>query len=207
MPTQASLGVGIIQTAYRLSITIGLAITSAVFNTAASGKASTEDANLSYRRVYICSIIFAAISLSTIPFMYIETRARDNANVSTSTTTIMPETNSSTTVNQSPSNNHSTPHGVGTFLDRIARFRTEELSGSLRITRSLPLTRPNRPSPLNLKINEQPHHEYQEGISNTQRYDPSLSRARTMNDIAQGLFQPSKMELGVSTTSRILEKS
>ncbi|KAG4033971.1 hypothetical protein MFRU_004g04660 [Monilinia fructicola] len=187
MPTQASLGVGIIQTAYRLSITIGLAITSAVFNTATSTKASIEDANLSYRRVYICSIIFAAISLSTIPFMRIKTRTRDNASISSSTTTIIPEINSDTTVNRSPSNDQSA-HGLGSFLDCLARFRTVELGRSLGTNRTLPLTRPNRPSPLNLKVNEQTHHEYREGIINAQRYDPSLPRARTMNDIAQGLL-------------------
>ncbi|KAK6599350.1 major facilitator superfamily transporter [Botrytis cinerea] len=65
MPTQASLGVGIIQTAYRLSITIGLAITSAVFNTATPKEASIEDPTLPYRRVYICSIVFAAIGLAS----------------------------------------------------------------------------------------------------------------------------------------------
>ncbi|QSZ36872.1 hypothetical protein DSL72_006755 [Monilinia vaccinii-corymbosi] len=181
MPTQASLGVGIIQTAYRLSITIGLAITSAVFNTASSIEASIEDTTAAYRRVYICSIIFAAISLSTIPFMRVETRTSDNANVPTSATSTMSEISRNMTVNRSPSNMHST-RGLRPFLDRLERFRTEELNRSLGINRPLPLARPNRPSPLNLNINERELHH-------AQRYDPGIPRAMTMNDISQGLLR------------------
>ncbi|KAI9647905.1 hypothetical protein NHQ30_004294 [Ciborinia camelliae] len=171
MPTQASLGVGIIQTAYRLSITIGLAITSAVFNTAASTTASIEDPTLPYRHVYICSIIFAAIGLSMIPFMRIQTRIKDNALVSNRPTSMISEINRSMNVNRSPSRSNSNVRPL------------ESLAGPR------PLSHPNFPPYPNLNINDRVHREHREELSNAQRYDPGLPRSMTMNDIAQGLLR------------------
>ncbi|ESZ94062.1 hypothetical protein SBOR_5538 [Sclerotinia borealis F-4128] len=163
MPTQASLSVGIIQTAYRLSITIGLAITSAVFNTATSTNSSIEDSTLPYRRVYMCSIIFASIGLAMIPFMRIRTRTKDNAPVATRPTTMMSEINSSMIVNRPSSHYNDMPSALINALNL------------------------NRPPPLN--INQRVHREQREELNNAQRYDPGLPRAMTMNDIAQGLLR------------------
>ncbi|KAK6608084.1 MFS-type transporter C1683.03c-like protein 1 [Botrytis cinerea] len=161
MPTQASLGVGIIQTAYRLSITIGLAITSAVFNTATSKEASIEDPTLPYRRVYICSIVFAAIGLACIPFMRIQTRIRDNTSTPPRPTTLRSDNNARMIVNCSSSQSH---------YDTILR--------------QLNLHREN---PLN--IDERVQREHRTEINNAQRYDPALPRSMTMNDIAQGILR------------------
>ncbi|TEY75053.1 hypothetical protein BOTCAL_0066g00160 [Botryotinia calthae] len=160
MPTQASLGVGVIQTAYRLSITIGLAITSAVFNTATSKEASIEDPTLAYRRVYICSVIFAAIGLACIPFMRIQTRIRDNTSTPPRSASLRSDNNASMIVNHSSSQ---------------SRYDT--------ILRQLNLDRENP-----LSIDERVHREHRTEINNAQRYDPALPRSMTMNDIAQGLL-------------------
>ncbi|KAF7890095.1 uncharacterized protein EAF02_002510 [Botrytis sinoallii] len=161
MPTQASLGVGIIQTAYRLSITIGLAITSAIFNTTTSKEASIEDPTFPYRRVYICSIIFASIGLACIPFMRIQTRTKDNTSTHARPTTLGAESNASMIVNHSSSQSH-----YDTLL------------------RQLNLHREN---PLNL--DERVYRGHRAEINNAQRYDPALPRSMTMNDIAQGLLR------------------
>ncbi|KAJ8067568.1 hypothetical protein OCU04_004908 [Sclerotinia nivalis] len=161
MPTQASLGVGIIQTAYRLSISIGLAITSAVFSTATSTKVSIKDPTILYRRVYICSVIFAAIGLSSVPFMRIKTRTKDNTPSRTRPTTMTSEINSSMIVNRPSSQLHH-----------------DSLFRQLNLHRSNPLN-----------INERVHREHREEVHNAQRYDPGLPRAMTMNDIAQGLLR------------------
>ncbi|EMR88350.1 putative major facilitator superfamily protein [Botrytis cinerea BcDW1] len=161
MPTQASLGVGIIQTAYRLSITIGLAITSAVFNTATSKEASIEDPTLPYRRVYICSIVFAAIGLACIPFMRIQTRIRDNTSTPPRPTTLRSDNNARMIVNYSSSQSH---------YDTILR--------------QLNLHREN-----SLNIDERVQREHRTEINNAQRYDPALPRSMTMNDIAQGILR------------------
>ncbi|TGO60782.1 hypothetical protein BELL_1187g00020 [Botrytis elliptica] len=161
MPTQASLGVGIIQTAYRLSITIGLAITSAIFNTTSSKEASIEDPTFPYRRVYICSIIFASIGLACIPFMRIQTRTKDNTSTHARPTTLGAESNASMVVNHPSSQSH-----YDTLL------------------RQLNLHREN---PLNL--DERVYRGHRAEINNAQRYDPALPRSMTMNDIAQGLLR------------------
>ncbi|APA11462.1 hypothetical protein SS1G_04862 [Sclerotinia sclerotiorum 1980 UF-70] len=169
MPTQASLGVGIIQTAYRLSISIGLAITSAVFSTATSTKDSIKDPTIPYRRVYICSIIFAAIGLTSIPFMRIKTRTKDNTSPGTyPTTTTTPELNNSMIVNRAPPPPPSQSH-YDTLFPQLNLHRT---------------------NPLNLTEHIYPSHS-SERVNNTPpRYDPNnLPRAMTMNDIAQGLLR------------------
>ncbi|KAF7880260.1 uncharacterized protein EAF01_012021 [Botrytis porri] len=161
MPTQASLGVGVIQTAYRLSITIGLAITSAIFNTTTSKEESIEDPTIPYRRVYICSIIFASIGLACIPFMRIQTRTKDNTSTSPRATTLRSENNASMIVNHPSSQ---------LYYDTLLR--------------QLNLHREN---PLN--IDERVLREHRTEINNAQRYDPALPRSMTMNDIAQGLLR------------------
>ncbi|KAE8444781.1 hypothetical protein EG329_014241 [Mollisiaceae sp. DMI_Dod_QoI] len=71
MPTQSSLGAGVLQTAMRLSISIGLSITSAAYGSAASTTAGKQNRTLPYERAYLCSIIFAVLGLSFVPFMKI----------------------------------------------------------------------------------------------------------------------------------------
>ncbi|KAF5876847.1 putative major facilitator superfamily protein [Botrytis fragariae] len=161
MPTQASLGVGIIQTAYRLSITIGLAITSAVFNTATSKEAIIEDPTIPYRRVYICAIIFASIGLACIPFMRIQTRAKDDTFTPPRPTTLRSENNDGMIVNHPSSQSH-----YDTLLRQLNLHRENPLNTDERVYRG-----------------------HRAEINNAQRYDPALPRSMTMNDIAQGLLR------------------
>ncbi|TGO26229.1 hypothetical protein BPAE_0064g00450 [Botrytis paeoniae] len=161
MPTQASLGVGIIQTAYRLSITIGLAITSAIFNTATSREASIEDPTIPYRRVYICSIIFASIGLACIPFMRIQTCTKDNTSTLPRPTILRSENNASMVVNHPSSQLH-----YDTLLQQLNLHRENPLNIDARVLR-----------------------EHRAEINNAQRYDPALPRSMTMNDITQGLLR------------------
>jgi hypothetical protein len=70
MPAQASLAAGVIQTAYRLSVSIGLGITSAVFSSFQN--TPFHDVTFPYVRVYICGVAFAAFSLAFLPFMRLE---------------------------------------------------------------------------------------------------------------------------------------
>ncbi|KAH8648159.1 major facilitator superfamily domain-containing protein [Tricladium varicosporioides] len=72
MPTQASLAAGIIQTAYRLSVSVGLAITSAVYGTIKKSPKGHMDLTRAFQKAYICGIIFAAVSILFIPFMKLE---------------------------------------------------------------------------------------------------------------------------------------
>lgn len=71
MPTQSSLGAGVLQTAMRLSISLGLAITAAVYGNAVRTPKGISDVNFPYERANLCSIIFAAIGILFIPFMRI----------------------------------------------------------------------------------------------------------------------------------------
>lgn len=73
IPRHSSLATNILQSATRLSIPIGLAITAVVYG---SQKNSRKDVNLPYSRAYLCSILFSAIGLVFIPFMHIGTPDR-----------------------------------------------------------------------------------------------------------------------------------
>lgn len=72
MPTQSSLAAGIIQTAYRLSVAIGLGITSAVYTTVQSTHRGIVDDTFPFQRVYICGVGFATFGILFIPFMNLE---------------------------------------------------------------------------------------------------------------------------------------
>jgi hypothetical protein len=76
MPRQASLAAGVLQTAMRLSISIGLAITAAVYGSEYNSPQGSRDLNLPYFRAYLCSILFSVLGLFFIPFMKIETQGR-----------------------------------------------------------------------------------------------------------------------------------
>jgi hypothetical protein len=74
MPDQASLGAGVLQTAMRLSISLGLAATAAVYGTTSKTPAGSSDVNLPYERAFLCSIIFAVVGTFFISFMHIGTQ-------------------------------------------------------------------------------------------------------------------------------------
>lgn len=78
MADQASLGAGVLQTAMRLSISLGLAISTAVY-----GRSSTDDMPLDpldaattrpYTHALLCAVAFAAVGLCFTPFMRINTK-------------------------------------------------------------------------------------------------------------------------------------
>ncbi len=70
-PSQSSLGAGILQTALRLSISVGLAITSAVYGATAQTPQGRSYPTFAFSRVFLCTIIFASLSLVIIPFLQI----------------------------------------------------------------------------------------------------------------------------------------
>jgi hypothetical protein len=71
MPTQSSLAAGVLQTAMRLSVSLGLSITAAIYGSSLSNPHAQKDITYAYDRAYLCSIIFAAIGLLLTPFMRI----------------------------------------------------------------------------------------------------------------------------------------
>jgi hypothetical protein len=79
MPTQSSLAAGVIQTAYRLSVAVGLAITSAVYSSIQRTPDGTNDTTFPYTRVYICGVAFASVGLLFIPFMRLEMQGGTNS--------------------------------------------------------------------------------------------------------------------------------
>lgn len=85
MPRQASLAAGVLQTAMRLSIAIGLGITSAVFGSTKSSDQHVPGVTAPYFRAHLCGAIFAIIALLFIPFMNIEpqgTKSRETTQLS-----------------------------------------------------------------------------------------------------------------------------
>ncbi|KAH7420231.1 major facilitator superfamily domain-containing protein, partial [Cadophora sp. MPI-SDFR-AT-0126] len=70
-PSQSSLGAGILQTALRLSISIGLAITSAIYGTMAQTPQGRTHTTFPFSRVFLCTIIISSLSLVFIPFLQI----------------------------------------------------------------------------------------------------------------------------------------
>lgn len=71
MPDQACLGAGVLQTAMRLSISIGLAITAAVYGTTSQTPRVIADIDFPYERAYLCTILFAVVGFLSVPFMRI----------------------------------------------------------------------------------------------------------------------------------------
>jgi hypothetical protein len=72
MPAQASLAAGVLQTGRSLSIPIGLAITFAVYGSIGNTEQGESNPRFQYYNVYICTAIFAAVSLLCVPFMKIK---------------------------------------------------------------------------------------------------------------------------------------
>jgi hypothetical protein len=71
MPTQSSLGAGVLQTAMRLSICIGLSISTAVYGSASSTPQGKKNTTFPFEHAYLCSIVFAVVGLLCVPFMRI----------------------------------------------------------------------------------------------------------------------------------------
>jgi hypothetical protein len=71
MPSQASLGAGVLQTAMRISVSIGLAISSGVYGSALSTPQGSANITFAFERAYLCSIVFAGVGCLFIPFMRI----------------------------------------------------------------------------------------------------------------------------------------
>lgn len=71
MPSQASLAAGVLQTGMRLSIPVGLAITFAVYGSVAQTPRGLQDHTWPFNRAFLCSVIFAVVSLMFVPFMKI----------------------------------------------------------------------------------------------------------------------------------------
>jgi hypothetical protein len=71
MPSQTSLGAGVLQTAMRISVSIGLAISSGVYGSALSTPQGSANITFAFERAYLCSIVFAGVGCLFIPFMRI----------------------------------------------------------------------------------------------------------------------------------------
>ena len=71
MPAQASLAAGVLQTAMRLSLSLGLSITAAVYGSVAQTPQGRADVTFPFERVYLCSMLFALVSLFLVPFLKI----------------------------------------------------------------------------------------------------------------------------------------
>ncbi|CAG8983190.1 hypothetical protein HYALB_00004017 [Hymenoscyphus albidus] len=96
MPSQSSLGAGVIQTAYRLSVSVGLGITTAIYGTTQKTTLGSTDATFPFERAYLGGIAFAAFSLLFIPFMKIDKQGSgEQAPPTTSTTLFDSETQES----------------------------------------------------------------------------------------------------------------
>ncbi|PVH80480.1 MFS general substrate transporter [Cadophora sp. DSE1049] len=70
-PSQSSLGAGILQTALRLSISLGLAITSAIYGAMAQTPQGRTNTTFPFSRVFLCTIIISSLSLIFVPFLQI----------------------------------------------------------------------------------------------------------------------------------------
>lgn len=69
MPNNASLGAGVLQWEMRLSVPIGLSITTVAFTTTMAKLEPLGDVMPAYRSAFYCTIAFAALSILFIPFM------------------------------------------------------------------------------------------------------------------------------------------
>lgn len=72
MPSQSSLAAGVLQTVMRLSVSLGLSITAAVYSSSLATRQAKKDITFAFDRAYLCSILFAVIGVLFVPFMRIE---------------------------------------------------------------------------------------------------------------------------------------
>lgn len=71
MPAQASLAAGVLQTAMRLSVSLGLSITAAVYGSSVAAPEAKDNQTFAFDRAYLCTVVFAAVGLLFVPFMRI----------------------------------------------------------------------------------------------------------------------------------------
>lgn len=119
--------------------------------------------------------------------MRIQTCIDDTILGSTPPTTTVSEISSSMYATANGSSRHSNFHQANPYFSRSQHFVPRDLNRTLNPTHPFLPTRPPPTSPLNLPLNITPQ-IYREAL-NTQRYEPTLPRARTMNDITQGLLR------------------
>jgi hypothetical protein len=72
MPSQSSLAAGVLQTVMRLSVSLGLSITAAVYGSSLHTPEAQRDITFAFDRAFLCSILFAIIGILFVPFMRIE---------------------------------------------------------------------------------------------------------------------------------------
>ncbi|CZS92013.1 related to aminotriazole resistance protein [Rhynchosporium graminicola] len=70
--SQSSLGAGILQTALRLSISSGLAITSAIYGAMSQTPRGLSNPTFPFNRAFLCTVVMASISLLLVPFLHID---------------------------------------------------------------------------------------------------------------------------------------
>lgn len=96
MPAQSSLAAGVIQTAYRLSVSVGLGVTTAIYGSTQKTPLGSTDVTFPFERAYLGGIAFAGISLLFIPFMQLDKQGTgDSKPPMTSTTLFDSETQES----------------------------------------------------------------------------------------------------------------
>jgi hypothetical protein len=91
MPTQSSLAAGVLQTSMRISISVGLGITAAVYGSVTQTPEGRANVNLPFERAYLCSIMFAVTGLLFVPFMKIGRQGRRSPPPSITGTTMVEE--------------------------------------------------------------------------------------------------------------------
>ncbi|KAG9232815.1 major facilitator superfamily domain-containing protein [Amylocarpus encephaloides] len=108
MPTQSALAAGVIQTAYRLSLSVGLAITTAVYGSVQKTPQGMSDVTFPYGRAYLCGVAFAAVGLLFIPFMKLDMAASSERNPRMTTDGVLIDHQI-----------HESPRSAGEYHDRI----------------------------------------------------------------------------------------
>ncbi|KAH8820787.1 major facilitator superfamily domain-containing protein [Xylogone sp. PMI_703] len=80
MSTQTSLAGSVVQIALRLSVSMALTITTAVYGTISHAQVGQESQKFPYTHTYLCSTIFAVLGLVGVPFIKIKTQERESLN-------------------------------------------------------------------------------------------------------------------------------
>lgn len=78
-PTADRNYTGVLQTVMRLSVSLGLSITTALFGSSSRTMQAAKDITFAYDRAFICSIVFASAGLLIIPFLRIEKSGVQNS--------------------------------------------------------------------------------------------------------------------------------
>src|SRR4051812_39895008 len=71
MPAQSSLAAGVLQTAMRLSVSLGLAITTAIYGSALKKPQASNNKTFAFDSAFLCSVGFAFIGVICAGFLRI----------------------------------------------------------------------------------------------------------------------------------------